>query len=208
MGKSSFLWLACLTLVGLGIGYAQESGNAAPVDTSKSELAYFLEQQDANKATGSKLQAQMDELQKKYAADSNAGLREQILEHEAFETELQNLRNKAPKFTNPILLPALDWLVRDAQRGAKNLQTELNARLRTPNTDQIALKSQIDKLQREIDLNNKMAKTLADQIKSIQDDHRRDGVSSELDALAKMAGGGTVSATGPTVVHPDWDKEH
>jgi len=207
-GILCFLWLTCQTLVGLGVGYAQESGSAAQMDTGQSELAYFLGQQDSTKTTGSKLQAQMDELQKKYAADPNAGLREQIREREAFTSKLQDLFSEAQKFVDPVLLPTLDLLAHDVRESASSLGADLNARLRASNPDRIALKGQIDKAQKEIDLNNKLAKILADKVKSMQDDHRREGVGSELDALTKVAGSGVISGTSPAVARPDPEKEH
>ena len=202
-GIACFLWLTCQTE--LAVGYAQESRNAAPVDTAQDELGYFLGQQDLIKAAGMKLQFQLDELQIKYAADPATDLREQIREHEEFVTKLLNLRGEAPRFLNAALLPSVDWCVQDAQDSANKLNNELNLRLRAPNPDRDALKGQIDKLQKDIDLNNKLAKVLADKIKSIQDDHRREGVASELDALA---GSGARSGPSPKTAFPGTEKEH
>src|SRR5215210_8102042 len=95
MKTTLIVWLICQAPV--GVGYAQESGNSVP---PRRELTYFLEQQDAAKVAGSRLQALKDELHKKYATDPDDDLREQIREREAFETKLQNLRSDAQQFAN------------------------------------------------------------------------------------------------------------
>jgi len=185
-------WLACLLLILVSLGQAQDLGEAAVVEIGQSEMTYFLGQQDVAKVAGCQLRGQLDELQQKYAVDPNAGLRDQIREREAFTAKLQSLRNEAQRFTSPPLLPTFDWDVRDAQESTNKLKAELNTRLRAPNPERTALKSQIDRLQLEIELNTKLARTLAEKIKSIQEDHRREGEVSGFDALA--AG------------HPDPDK--
>lgn len=172
-----------------GISSAQVLGTAAPIDPGLSELTYFLGQRDATNAAVSRLQAVMDELQKKYAADPDADLRQQIREYESFATKLQNLCIDAKGFANAALLSRLVGLAGDALETTENLKSNLTARERAPNPERVALKGQIDNLQKEIDLSNKLAKTLADTIKSIQDDRRREGVGSELDALVKPGGG-------------------
>ena len=83
--------------------------------------------------------------------------------------------------------------MRDAQEAANSLKADLGARQRVPNPERAALKAQIDKLQLEIDRKAKLAKMLADKIKSLRDDRRREEVVSELDALAKTAGGSSLA---------------
>ena len=185
-----------------------EAVQTAPADTGQSELAYYLGQQDANLARGAKFQGLVDDLQKKYAADPNAGLREQIRERETFANMLQNMRSEAHRLgTDPNLLPTYDLQVHDAQDCIKNLKADLNARLRVPNTDRTALKNQIDRLQQEIDLNSKLAKVLADKIKSLRDDRRLEGVVSELDAVAKTTGRNSLAGAAAGVIIRDKEKE-
>ena len=170
-----------------------ESIQAAPADTGQTGLAYFLGQQDAIQADAARLQAEMDDLQKKYAADPNAELRDEIRAREAFVARIQTERAEARKFVSPTLAVTLDWVARDAQEAANALKADLNARLRVPNPERAALKAQIDKLQQEIDRKAKLAKALAEKIKSLRDDRRREGVMSELDALAKTAGSSSLA---------------
>jgi hypothetical protein len=171
-----------------GISSAQVLGPVAPIDPGQNELTYFLGQWDSTKAAVSRLQALMDELEKKYAADPDADLRQQIREYEAFVAKLQNLCSDAQGFADAALLSRLVRVASDALESTNNLKSNLAARERAPNPERVALKGHIDKLQKEIDLSNKLAKTLADTIKSIQDDRRREGVGSELDALVKPEG--------------------
>jgi len=178
----------------------------APADTGQSDLAYFQGQQDAIHADAARLQAEMDDLQKKYAADPNAGLRDQIRAREAFVARLHTERAEALKFVSPTLAVTLDWVARDAQDAADGLKADLNARLRVPNPERAAMKAQIDKLQRELDLKDKLAKTLADKINSLHDDRRRDGVVSELDALAKTTGSTSLAGAAAATV-TSLDKE-
>jgi hypothetical protein len=200
--------LTGLVLLSLGVGYAQESGGATSVNHDQSELAYFLGQQDAIQADAASLQTEMDDLQKKYAADPNAGLRDEIRAREAFVARLQTERAEARKFVSSTLAVALDWVARDAQEAANAFKADLNARLRIPNLERAALKAQIDKLQQEIDRKAKLAKILADKIKSLRDDRRREEVVSELDALAKTPSGSSLaSPAAVTVVVRDKEKQ-
>ena len=149
----------------------------------------------------------MDDLQKKYAADPNVELRDDIRAREAFVARMQAERAEARKFV-PTFALALDWMVRDAQEAANALKADLNARQRVPNPERAALKAQIDKLQQEIDRKAKLAKMLADKIKSLRDDRRREEVVSELDALAKTAGSNSVAgAAAATVTVRDREKQ-
>jgi len=218
VGRTLKLALLCLAIAGTGMAQSielpgqQKSGQvliqAAPADTGQTDLAYFLGQQDAVKADAARLLAEMDDLQKKCTADPNAGLREQIREREAFASMLQNVRSEAHRLaTDPMLLPTYDWQMRDAQESIKNLNADLNARLRAPNTDRSALKNQINRLQKEIELNNKLAKTLAEKIKSLADDRRREGVMSELDALTKPTSIGSLAGAAASVINRDKEKE-
>ena len=200
------LRLTGLVLLGLGVGYAQESGGATSVNQDQSELAYFLSQQDAIQADAARLQAEIGDLQKKHATDPNAELRDEIRAREAFVARMQTERAEARKFVSPTLAVALDWVARDAQEAANALKADLNGRLRVPNSERAALKAQIDKLQQEIDRTAKLAKMLADKIKSLRDDRRREGVVSELDALAKT-GSNVASAAAATVIVPDKEKQ-
>ena|ERR1017187_7010790 len=218
IGRTLYLALLCLAIAATGMAQSielpgqQPSGQvliqAAPAGTGQTDLAYFLGQQDTIQAGAARLQAEVDDLQKKYAADPNAGLREQIREREAFASMLQNVRSEAHRLgTDPMLLPTYDWQVREAQESIKNLKADLNARIRAPNTDRSALKNQIDRLQKEIELNNKLAKTLAEKIKSLADDRRREGVMSELDALAKPTSIGSLAGGAASVINRDKEKE-
>ena len=218
VGRTLYLALLCLAIAGTGMAQSielpgqQQSGQvsvqAAPADTGQTGLAYFLGQQDVIQADAARLQAKLDDIQKKYGADPNAGLREQIREREAFASMLQNVRSEAHRLgTDPMLLPTYDWQVREAQESIKNLKADLNARIRAPNTDRRALKNQIDRLQKEIELNNKLAKTLAEKIKSLADDRRREGVMSELDALTKPTRIGSLAGAVGGVIIRDKEKE-
>jgi hypothetical protein len=205
--RTVWLWLVCQLLVVSQTSNAQESRTPAPADVAQSELTDFLTHLDANKATAAKLQILKEGIQKKLDSDPNAGLRNQLGEREAFATKLQSLRGEATRFVNPVLLPTLDYLVRDAQESINDLKTDLNTRLRAPSPARVALMAQIARVQRDIDLNNKLAKALGDKIKSIQDDRRREAVGSELDALVKMTGTG-VTASPPPTAQPDPEKEN
>ena len=218
IGRTLYVALLCLAIAGTGMAQSielpsqQQSGQvsvqAAPADTGQTDLAYFLGQQDAIEADAARLQAEMDDLQKKYAADPNVGLRDEIRAREAFVARLQTERAEARKFVSPTLAVTLEWVARDAQEAANALKADLNARLRVPNPDRAALKAQIDKLQQEIDRKAKLAKTLADKIKSLRDDRRREGVMSELDALAKTAGSNSLAgAAAATVIVRDKEKQ-
>jgi len=218
LGRALNLALLCLAIAGTGMAQSielrgqQQSGQgsvqAAPADTGQTGLAYFLGQQDATQADAARLQAEMDELQKKYAADPNAALRDEIRAREAFVARLQTERAEALKFVGPTLAVTLDWVARDAQEGANTLKAGLNARMRVPNPERAALKAQIDKLQQEIDRKAKLAKVLADKIKSVRDDRRREEVMSELDALAKTSTGSSLAgAAAATVTVRDKEKQ-
>jgi len=203
---SCFVLVTGQILVSMGISYAQ-LGNTAPTGPGQKDVPYFLGQYDATKAAGSRLQVLMDGLQNQYAADPTVDLREQIREREEFVSKLANLRSDAQRLANPALLPSLDSFISDAQESTNNLKSDLNERVRVLESDRLALKGQIDKLQKEIDLNSKLTQTLADTIKSIQDDHRREGIASELDALVKTPSG-DISGRSPTTALPDAKKEH
>ena len=218
IGRSLYLALLCMAIAGAGMAQSiessgqQQSGQVsvqvAAADTGHADLAYFLGQQDAIQADAARLQAEMDELQKKYAADPNAALRDEIRAREAFVARLQAERAEARKFVGPTLGVTLEWVARDAQEGANALKADLNARLRVPNPERAALKPQIDNLQQEIDRKAKLAKVLADKIKSLRDDRRREVVMSELDALAKTSSGsGLAGAAAATVTVREREKQ-
>jgi hypothetical protein len=205
IGRTLYLALLCLAIAGTGMAQSielpgqQQSGQvsvqAAPADNGQTGLVYFLGQQDVIQADAAKLQAKMDDLQKKYAADPNAGLREEIREREAFVARLQSERADARKFVSPTLAVTVDWVVRDAQEGANVLKAQLNASLRVADPERAALKAQIENLEKEVDRNAKVAKALAEKIKSLADDRRREGVMSELDALTKPTSIGSLAGT-------------
>jgi hypothetical protein len=216
IGSTLCLALLCLVIAGTGMAQSIElpgqqqsspaSAQAVPADSGQTGLAYFLGQQDAIQADVARLQVELDDLQRKYSADPNATLREEIRAREAFAARLQAERADARKFVSPTLAVTLDWVARDAQEGANAVKADLNARLRVPNPERAALKAQIDKLQQEIDRKTKLAKVLADKIKSLHDDRRREEVISELDALAKTAGGGSLAGAAATVSVRDREK--
>ena len=52
-----------------------------------------------------------------------------------------------------------------------------------------------------------LAKTLAEKIKSLADDRRREGVMSELDALAKPTSIGSLAGGAASVINRDKEKE-
>jgi len=186
----------------------QASTQAALADTGQTDLAYFLGQQDAIQADAARLQSDMDDLQKKYAAEPNAGLREEIRAREAFVARIQTERAEARKFVSPTIAVTLDWVARDALEGVNALKADLNTRLRVPAAERAALKTQIDKLQQEIDRKAKLARTLADKIKYLRDDRRREGVVSELDALAKTSGSISLAgAAAATAIVRDKEKQ-
>jgi len=217
IGRTLYRALLCLAIAGTGMAQSielpgqqhsgQESVQATPADIGQTDSAYFLRQQDAIQADAARLQAKMDDLQKKYAADPNAGLREEIREREAFVARLQSERTNARKFVSPTLAVTLDWAAHDAQEGANVLKAQLNARLRVPDPERAALKAQIENLEKEIERNAKVAKALAEKIKSLADDRRREGVMSELDALAKTTGSNSLAgAAAATVIVRDKEK--
>ena len=217
IGRTLYLALLCVAVASIGTAQTielpgqpqsgQASTQAAPADTGQTDLAYFLGQHDAIQADAARLQSDMDDLQKKYAADPNAGLREEIRAREAFVARIQTERAEARKFVSPTIAVTLDWVARDALEGVNALKADLNARLRVPASERAALKTQIDKLQQEIDRKAKLARTLADKIKYLRDDRRREGVVSELDALAKTSGSNSLAgAAAATAIVPDKEK--
>jgi hypothetical protein len=217
IGRTLYLALLCVAVASIGTAQTvelpgqpqsgQASTQAAPADTGQTDLAYFLGQQDAIQADAARLQSDMDDLQKKYAADPNAGLREEIRAREAFVARIQTERAEARKFVSPTMAVTLDWVARDALEGVNALKADLNARLRVPAAERVALKTQIDKLQQEIDRKAKLARTLADKIKYLSEDRRREGVVSELDALAKTSGSNSLAgAAAATAIVRDKEK--
>ena len=198
LGKFSAFALPGLILSVLGPSYAQAPGNMASSETGQSSMAFFLEKQDANASTGASLKAQLEALTNQYNTDPHAALRDQIREHEEYVRKLQTLRVEGQKMANPVVMPEFDLLVREAQDTTSILKSELIVRQHAPNPERTALKAQIDRLQKDLDWSTKVAKTLADQIKTVQDDHRYASLSVEIETLVKNSG--NVGAAGtPTV---------
>jgi hypothetical protein len=189
--------LACVAAASVSTCSGQEVDNPARPELGQGSMTYYLAKQEANATTGASLKAQLDTLNKQYNADPFAAQRDQIREHEVYVGKLQALRIEGQKMASPVVLPEFDLLIREAQDTTNILKAELVVRQRAPNAERTAMKALIDRVQKDIDWNTKVAKTLADQIKSAQDDHRYEGLGAEIDTLFKDSTKAATASTSP-----------
>ena len=106
IGGTLYLALLCLAIAGSGMAQSielprqqqpgQMPGQVVQADTGQTGFAYFMGQQDAIQTDVSRLQAEMDDLQKKYAADPNVELRDEIRAREAFVARIR-LARRSPQ---------------------------------------------------------------------------------------------------------------
>jgi DNA anti-recombination protein RmuC len=162
--------------------------------STRTDLSYWLDQQAKQQRDGVRLQAELADLQKKFNADPQKALRDEIQEAQDFASEVSRIRGKADKFAPPYLVRTLELLQGFVETQIAAKKSEVNTKERATAADRAGLLRQIEALQQDIANNTQIEDTISRYLHDLRDERARASKLSELEALEDAAGTGNPAA--------------